>query len=63
MLSEHVPEVEILAAVREHGIASMEKVLAVVLEASSEISVIEITDKEPSALKDVSPEPRRQDSD
>ena len=63
MLSEHVPEVEILTAVREYGIASMEDVLAVVLEASSKISVIQMSDKEPSALKDVSPEPRQHDSD
>jgi uncharacterized membrane protein YcaP (DUF421 family) len=51
---EHVPEIEILAAVREQGLGSMEEVEAVVLEADSGFSVIRQSDrKSDSALADV----------
>lgn len=54
MKSEHVPEIEILAAVREHGFASMEDVEAVILEADSDFSVVRRTrDRSDSALADV----------
>jgi uncharacterized membrane protein YcaP (DUF421 family) len=51
---EHVPEIEILAAVREQGLGSMEEVEAVVLEADSGFSVIRQSErKSDSALADV----------
>jgi len=51
---EHVPEVEILAAVREQGLGSMEEVEAVVLQADSGFSVIRQSErKSDSALADV----------
>jgi uncharacterized membrane protein YcaP (DUF421 family) len=54
MEHEHVPEIEILAAIREQGIGSMEEVEAVVLEADSGFSVIRQSDKKSdSALADV----------
>jgi uncharacterized membrane protein YcaP (DUF421 family) len=54
MEHEHVPEIEILAAIREQGIGSMEEVEAVVLEADSDFSVIRQSDKKSdSALADV----------
>lgn len=54
MRREHVPEIEILAAVRGYGIASLEDVEAVVLEADSNFSVIRRAEgKTNSALLDV----------
>ncbi|OLE56040.1 MAG: hypothetical protein AUG51_00500 [Acidobacteria bacterium 13_1_20CM_3_53_8] len=54
MKREHVPEIEILASVREHGLAAIEDVLAVVLEADSGFSVIKKSEtKSESALSDV----------
>jgi uncharacterized membrane protein YcaP (DUF421 family) len=54
MKREHVPEIEILAAAREHGFAAMEDVLAVVLEADSDLSVLKKPEsKSESAMADV----------
>jgi len=53
---EHVPDIEILAAVRESGVASLDDVEAVVLEADSGFSVIKRSKTEgDSALRDVDP--------
>ena len=53
---EHVPDIEILAAVRESGVASLDEVEAVVLEADSGFSVIKRSKTEgDSALRDVDP--------
>ena len=55
MSHEHVHEVEVLAAVRSYGLASLDEVEAVVLEANSNFSVIKRTDKaQLSTLVDVS---------
>jgi uncharacterized membrane protein YcaP (DUF421 family) len=58
MAREHIHEVEILAAVREQGIAALEEVQAVVLEANSGISVIRRSGRGTLlALADVDPRP------
>ncbi|HXG92896.1 MAG TPA: YetF domain-containing protein [Blastocatellia bacterium] len=53
MKQERVHEVEIRAAVRSQGIASLEEVEAVVLEANSSFSVIKRSDKSPTAMCDI----------
>lgn len=59
MKREHVPEVEILAAVREEGIGDLEEVEAIVLEADSGFSVIKRSERKTgSALSDVQPTAR-----
>jgi uncharacterized membrane protein YcaP (DUF421 family) len=63
MNSEHVPEMELLAAVREKGISDMKEVKAIVLESSSEFSVIKYGESGlRSSLEDVSAEPRKQEA-
>ncbi|MFN2454293.1 MAG: DUF421 domain-containing protein [Pyrinomonadaceae bacterium] len=55
MKHERIPEIEILAAIRMSGIAAIEDVEAVVLEADSDFSVIKGENKKSdSALADVS---------
>ena len=53
MRRERVTEGEVLAAVREQGVASVGDVEAVVLETASTISVLTKSDAEPSALRHV----------
>jgi len=51
---ERVTEEEVVAAVREQGVASLEGVEAVVLETAGTVSVLRATDREPlSALRGV----------
>lgn len=50
---ERVTESEILAALRQNGIASIEGIGAVILEADGSFSVIRTVGPSPSALKDV----------
>ena len=54
MRRERVTEEEVVAAVREQGVASLEGVEAVVLETAGTVSVLRATDREPlSALRGV----------
>jgi uncharacterized membrane protein YcaP (DUF421 family) len=63
MSSEHVPEMELLAAVREKGISDMKEVKAIVLESNSEFSVIKYGESGlRSSLEDVSDEPRKHEA-
>jgi uncharacterized membrane protein YcaP (DUF421 family) len=55
---ERIGEPEILAAVRDKGLASLEQAWAIVLETNGSISVIREPAVPASALKDVIPEPR-----
>jgi uncharacterized membrane protein YcaP (DUF421 family) len=53
MRRERVTEGEVLAAVREQGVAAIEDVEAVVLETASTISVLPKSDAQPSSLRRV----------
>ena len=50
---ERVTESEVLAAVRQHGLDSIEEVGAVALEADGSFSVVRAVGPSASALKDV----------
>ena len=58
MYNERVSEAEITAAVRQHGIACLDDVGAVVLETDGSFSVIRDLGPSPTALHDVSGLPR-----
>ena len=53
MRRERVTEGEVLAAVREQGIAAVEDVEAVVLETAGTVSVLSKSEKPPSSLRQV----------
>jgi uncharacterized membrane protein YcaP (DUF421 family) len=54
MAREEVSEEEICAAVRSRGLASLEEVEAVILEADGSYNVVQrLSDKEPSSLENV----------
>ena len=58
MRRERVTEGEVLAAMREQGVAAVEDVEAVVIETASTISILRKSDVPPSALWEVKGRPR-----